>query len=239
MTLKWIVQRVRMGTWTYVSKVLRRSGRDHEKRQCSWALFSRGSPLFVRSGPVPLEDDDAPGLAVAATNPGQVGARRTRAAASMTISLSDPVRFRTDVMRRHTRFLMMLLWAGVFPVSLVVLMLCTQMAVMSTASNQTVREIFVCAFAISPLLGFALAALGLLPGTRRNAKVFVRTFSNGTTTLVPVNAERVGPLVFRILSTDTYQGNLTWEFWQGDAVRCEPRVAKGGEEVLVAVERVA
>jgi MYXO-CTERM domain-containing protein len=141
-------------------------------------------------------------------------------------------------MRKATKSLMVLSWGAVFAVPIVLLMLCMPLVVMSAAMRHAVRESFVWVLPIFTLLGLGLAALGLLPGTRRRTKVLVRAFSNGTTTFVPVDAERVGSLVFRILGTDTPKGTVTWEFWQGETVRCEPRVADHGGKVLVAVERV-
>jgi hypothetical protein len=144
----------------------------------------------------------------------------------------------SDVMRKITRFLMVLSWGAVFAVPIVLLMLCMPLVVMSPAIRQTVREAFVWVLPVFTLLGLGLAALGLLPGTRRSTKVLVRALSNGTTTFVPVDAERVGPLVFRILGTNKHSGTETWEFWPGETVRCEPRVADHVGKVLVAVERV-
>jgi hypothetical protein len=54
----------------------------------------------------------------------------------------------------------------------------------------------------------------------------------------PVDAEIVGPGLFRIVSPDPDPDDEAWEFKCGDVVRCEERAFEGGKRGLVAIERV-
>jgi len=51
----------------------------------------------------------------------------------------------------------------------------------------------------------------------------------------PVDAELVGPGLYRILSSDPDPEVEVWEFKSGEVVHCEERTFSGGEVGLVAI----
>jgi hypothetical protein len=64
-------------------------------------------------------------------------------------------------------------------------------------------------------------------------KVHVSLLDEGTEVWRPVDAELVGPSLFRLLGT--VPNDESWEFLPGTVVRCENRLLSSGM-VLVAIE---
>jgi hypothetical protein len=67
-------------------------------------------------------------------------------------------------------------------------------------------------------------------------EIFVFMLEEGTDVWRPVDAEMVGPGLFRIISQDPDPEDEVWEFKSGDVVRCEERLLSGGKR-LVAVAK--
>ncbi len=68
------------------------------------------------------------------------------------------------------------------------------------------------------------------------ARIYVFMPDEGVDTWRPVDAEAVGPGLYRIVSPDPDPEAEVWEFRSGDVVRCELRRLDGGE-FLVAVSK--
>jgi hypothetical protein len=54
----------------------------------------------------------------------------------------------------------------------------------------------------------------------------------------PVDAQAVGPGIYRIVSPNPDPDDEVWEFKSGDVVRCEERPVEGSERRLVAIAKV-
>ena len=67
-------------------------------------------------------------------------------------------------------------------------------------------------------------------------EIFVFMPEEGVDVWRPVDAEAVGPCLFRIVSPDPDPEDEVWEFKSGDVVRCEERALAGGRR-LVAVSK--
>jgi len=70
------------------------------------------------------------------------------------------------------------------------------------------------------------------------ATIYVYLLNEGTPCWRPVEAVTVEGDTYRILSTNADSEDEEWEFNTGDLVRCEHKSFSGGEEGLVAVERL-
>jgi hypothetical protein len=81
-----------------------------------------------------------------------------------------------------------------------------------------------------------MAFLGLLPGTHRAVRVFVRVLPPHDSGLQPVQAVRIKSRFYRITSQNMHQE--PWEFWTGDIVECVERDLPDGQKGLVAILRV-
>lgn len=68
-------------------------------------------------------------------------------------------------------------------------------------------------------------------------KIYIALQDEGTETWRPVSAEQVYNDVYRITSVRTDETEK-WEFNTGDLVRCCERRFAGGDQALVAFERV-
>ncbi len=64
--------------------------------------------------------------------------------------------------------------------------------------------------------------------------VYVQLLDEGTTTFRPTKAVELGPNLYRLLPTATFERDEEqWEFPPGSVVECD-RENKGGEKVMVA-----
>jgi hypothetical protein len=68
--------------------------------------------------------------------------------------------------------------------------------------------------------------------------IFVYLLNEGSSAWRPVEAERLGADLFRIVSKNVDPESEEWEFPEGAVVRCVRRNFSGGEVGLVAVEDV-
>jgi hypothetical protein len=69
-------------------------------------------------------------------------------------------------------------------------------------------------------------------------KIYVELLNEGTPTIRPTEAEKLGNNLFKILPTPKYNPETeTWQFLPGTVVKCEEREDEK-EKYLVAVEKV-
>ena len=69
-------------------------------------------------------------------------------------------------------------------------------------------------------------------------RIYVYLLDEGTDVWAPVDAERVGDDLYRIVSENSDPDDECWEFTTGEVVRCIPRIFSGGAQGLVAVARL-
>lgn len=75
-------------------------------------------------------------------------------------------------------------------------------------------------------------------------KIYVKLLNEGIDMFVPVNAQKIDILTYRVLDDDkkAYEEFLEkWEFKTGDIVRCETKVLSQGTKdisTLVAIEKL-
>jgi len=70
-------------------------------------------------------------------------------------------------------------------------------------------------------------------------QIYVYLLDEGVDVWRPVDAERVGDDLYRIISEAPDRDFEDWEFTTGEVVRCIPRILSGGAQGIVAVARVA
>lgn len=68
-------------------------------------------------------------------------------------------------------------------------------------------------------------------------QIFVFMPAEAVHTWRPVDAENVGPGIYRIVSADPDPEDEVWEFKCGDVVVCEERTFQGGGRGMVAVAK--
>jgi hypothetical protein len=69
-------------------------------------------------------------------------------------------------------------------------------------------------------------------------QIFVFMPEEAVETWRPVDAQALGPGIYRIVSPNPDPDDEVWEFKFGDVVRCEERTIEGGERRLVAIAKV-
>ena len=69
-------------------------------------------------------------------------------------------------------------------------------------------------------------------------EIYVFLLDEGTDVWRPVQAEKIGDNLFRIVSVNPDPENEKWQFSTGEIVKCEERSLSNSNKCFVAIEKI-